>query len=158
MDKIKYYFSFLDLNTLIDYEFKELETIDLSNIKLTDIKILCNDVPLENLRILKICNNPDIKNLNELKNAKFIFLYELFLSNNGISDLNEIEMEKYPFTYLEVLDLSRNKISNINPILHFKNLKSINLSYNLINQENRLTLKDAMNKDTSINLKFQYNN
>ena len=158
LDKIKYYFSFLDLNTLIDYEFKELETIDLSNIKLTDIKILCNDVPLENLRILKICNNPDIKNLNELKNAKFIFLYELFLSNNGISDLNEIEMEKYPFTYLEVLDLSRNRISNINPILHFKNLKSINLSYNLINQENRLTLKDAMNKDTSINLKFQYNN
>ena len=158
LEKIKYYFSFVDLNTLIDYEFIELITIDLSNIKFNDAKLLCNEILLHSLRILKICNNSQIKNLNELKNTKFIYLEQLFLSNNGISDLNEIEMEKYPFTYLEVLDLSRNRISNINPILHFKKLKSINLSYNLVNQENRSILKEAMDKDTTINLKFQFNN
>ena len=83
---------------------------------------------------MKICNKPNIRNLCELKNAKFVNLEELYLSNDDLENLSNIEMEKYPFENLKILDLSNNKINDAYAVLHFKNLKELNLSNNKIFQ------------------------
>ena len=132
-NKIKFYFSFLNSEALNNYNFKGLSSlneIDLSEIKLYDIKKLCGDVPFINLKTLKLCNNTEIINLHELKNAKFINLQNLDLSSDGISDLKEIEMEKYPFLDLKNLDLSSNHLTKIEPVLHFERLEYLNLKDN----------------------------
>ena len=118
---IKTYFSFLNLNS--DIELFNLTDLDLSDNKIIDIRFLCGDIPFINLKKLKINNCSYIKNFSELKNAKFIDLEELCLVNDGLEDLNEIEMDKYPFKNLIILDLKENSIYKIEPIYHFTKLK-----------------------------------
>ena len=144
-EKIKIYFSFLNINSL--YYFQDLSyivNIDLTGIEIKDIKILCGDVPFTELKTLKICDNPNITNLYELKNAKFVNLKQLYLSKDELSDLSLIEMEKYPFYNLNILDLSYNSISNIEPILHFENLSELNLRNNKIFTEDAIILIQKM--------------
>ena len=96
-----------------------------------DIKELCESNDLINLEVLDLSNNPNLSNLCELKNAKFTGLKRLYLSNNNLSDLNDIGLGDYKFD-LTCLDLSNNNISNIAPIKAFKYLKSLNLENNKI--------------------------
>ena len=67
-------------------------------------------MPFINLKVLKICKNSGIINLNKLKNAKFTNLNALYLIEDELEDLSQIEMDKYPFENLEVLNLITNKI------------------------------------------------
>ena len=90
-------------------------------------------------------NHYGVNNLRGLKNAKFINLEELFLSNCEIYSLDEIEMDQYPFDNLKVLDLNNNKISDIKPILRFKHLKELNLEYNNIETKDALVIKYNLN-------------
>jgi hypothetical protein len=139
-DKIKYYFSFLNSDSLNNYNFEGLSglnEIDFSQIKLNDIRTLCS-APLISLKTLKLCNNTKIINLYELKNAKFINLQNLDLSQDGINDLEEIGMKEYPFKGLISLNLGYNNIEKIEPILHFEILQNLNLEYN--NLSVRVTL------------------
>ena len=139
-DKIKYYFSFLNSDSLNNYNFEGLlglNEIDFSQIKLNDIRTLCS-APLISLKTLKLCNNTKIINLYELKNAKFINLQNLDLSQDGINDLEEIGMKEYPFKGLISLNLGYNNIEKIEPILHFEILQNLNLEYN--NLSSRVTL------------------
>ena len=135
----------IHFNSLCDYsfensiDFKSLTYVELSNILTNDVKFLGGIILLTNLRILKICNKSYIQNLCQLKNAKFVNLEELYLSNDGLENLNVIEMDKYPFENLKILDLSKNEISEFKPIFHFKNLTKLNLS------ENKLFPYDAIN-------------
>ena len=129
------------------YYFEDLSSIayiDLTGIEIKDIKILCGDVPFTELKTLRICKNPNITNLYELKNAKFVNLKQLYLSKDELSDLSLIEMEKYPFYNLNILDLSYNSISNIEPILHFENLSELNLRNNKIFTEDAIILVQKM--------------
>ena len=138
--KIKFYFPDYDLNNNYNYiTLSNLNTIDFSHISIIDISLLCGDVPFINLETLKICNNKNIRNLYELKNAKFVNLKELYLVNDGISDLNEIKMEEYNFYLLRTLDLSKNLIKKLYPIaIPFRNLKFLNLENNMISDEKEL--------------------
>ena len=120
-------------------DFKSLNSIEFSNNLINDEKVLGGILLLTNLRILKICDVRCVQNLYQLKNAKFVNLEELYLSNDDIENLYVIEMEKYPFENLKILDLSKNKIYEIMPVLHFKNLRKLNLSYN------KVFPNDAMN-------------
>ena len=134
-DKVKFYLSFLESYSLNNYNFNGLSylnEIDLSEIKLNDISKLCGDVPFINLKTLKLSNNTHIINLYELKNARFIFLENLDLNNDGINDLKRIGMDEYPFLDLTSLNLGYNCLEKIEPILHFKQLKKLNLEYNYI--------------------------
>ena len=134
-DKVEIFFYLLDIHTLKDFiNFNSKKELYLSDSKLNDVKFLGGYFPLTELRILKICNKPNIRNLCELKNAKFVNLEELYLSNDDLENLSNIEMEKYPFENLKILDLSNNKINDAYAVLHFKNLKELNLSNNKISQ------------------------
>ena len=147
-EKVKFYYSFLNSESLVNYNFENLsslEHIDLSKIETNDIAALYGDVPFVNLKSLNLSNHYGETNLNELKHAKFINLEELFLANCEIYSLTEIEMDKYPFDNLRVLDLNHNHISDIIPILHFKHLKELNLEYNEIETKDALTIKDNIN-------------
>ncbi len=93
---IKKYFNKIYLNKYDFQSLSNLRIIDFTTILIYNIKPLCNDIFL-NLKQLKICNNQNVVNLYELKNAKFIDLEELCLENDNITDLYEIEMDKYPF-------------------------------------------------------------
>ena len=132
-EKITKFFSFLNISSLCYFEnLKNLNSIDLTGYKINDIKVICGDVPFTNLEVLRICKNSGIINLNELKNAKFKDLKELYLIEDGIEDLSEIELDKYPFKDLKILDLSKNKIVNIEPILNYINLKKLKLRGNKV--------------------------
>ena len=146
-EKSKFYLSFLKSDSLNNYNFKglsNLNEIDLSEIKLNDISNLCGDVPFINVKTLKLSNNAHIINLYELKNAKFINLENLDLSNDKIDNLKNIGMEEYPFLGLTSLNLGFNYIEKIEPILHFKYLKNLNLECNYIEVHVALVLLETL--------------
>ena len=146
-EKVKFYFSFLNSNSLNNYNFKglsNLKEIDLSDVKLNDIKGICGDVPFINVKTLKLSNNPNIFNLYELKNAKFIGLENLDLSHDDINDLKSIGMEEYPFLDLISLNLGYNYIKKIEPVLHFEKLQKLNLEYNYIEVRSALILLEFL--------------
>ena len=141
------------------YYFEDLSSIayiDLTGIEIKDIKILCGEVPFTELKTLRICNNPNITNLYELKNAKFVNLKQLYLSEDELSDLSFIEMENYPFYNLNVLDLSNNIISNIEPILHFENLSELNLRNNKVFSDDAIILIQKMSCRIDIRGNYVY--
>ena len=145
-DKIKFYYSFLNSDSLTNYNFERLSTlneINLSNIEFNDINILCGNVPFINLKILNLSNN-HIINLYQLKNAIFYDLEELNLKNDGIEDLNEIEISKYPFDKLVTLNLNDNNISAIEPIVHFKKLKYLYLKNNNIPSTSIMMIRECL--------------
>ena len=53
-------------------------------------------------------------------------------------------MEKYPFDNLKVLDLSHNHIKKTEPIIHFKNLISLNLKDNEITTSQAVILIEKL--------------
>ena len=90
----------LDLNIFQHTKFYNLKELDLSNSYFTDIKGLCGDVPFsEKLEVLNLKNNNSITNLDELKNAKFTELKELYLSyyNSNLDDI------KIKFSKLKII-------------------------------------------------------
>ena len=79
-----------------------------------------------------------------MKNAKFINLENLDLSNDKIDNLKNIGMEEYPFLGLTSLNLGFNYIEKIEPILHFKYLKNLNLECNYIEVHVALVLLETL--------------
>lgn len=124
-----------DLNILRSLYNCHLIKIDLSETYVTDIKELCDNANLYNLETLNLSNNPNIFNLYELKNAKFTNLKQLYLSNNNLFNLIDINMGEYPFEKLTELDLSKNQLNSIGQAIKaFKELKFLNLEYNNLNK------------------------
>ena len=156
-EKIRIFFSFLNIHSLSYFaDLSSIVRIDLTNIKINDIKTLCGEVPFIELRTLIINKNTEITNLYELKNAKFINLQELYLIEDGLEDLSQIEMDKYPFENLIQLDLSKNKIQKIEPILHFKNLKNLNLRDNKVFTDDAIILIQNLNCKIDLRCNYAY--
>ena len=122
---------YLSFDSYTFTELFNLSYLNLSDNIFDDIRLFCV-APFINLKKLVIDSNKNIRNLYELKNAKFFDLEELSLINCGLEDLNKIEMEKYPFKNLIILDLRDNDIMHIEPIFYFTKHKFLNLSGNKI--------------------------
>lgn len=73
-----------------------------------------------------ICSNAGIKSLAGLD--KFFALAELNLSENALTDINEINN----LGRLEILLLDKNKISSSAPLLNLLHLRKLDLSHNPI--------------------------
>ena len=96
--------------------------------KLFKIAIINNDITELKLGYKNLGDNK----LKNLTNINFDNLEKLWLSYNRISDIKFLEELKYP--KLQTLDLSNNKIENINIFenTHFFNLRKLWLNNNLI--------------------------
>ena len=114
------------LKDLVEIIFKELEELDLSNNKISDINIL--------------------------EKANFKQLNKLNLSNNKISDINILE--KANFKQLNKLNLSHNKISDINILekVNLKKLKRLDLFDNEIDKEKNNSLLGSLKLKMNINI------
>ena len=110
---------FIKMNKRNEELLKEFNRKYNFNIKDTKVDKL-------DLRWKKLGNN----GFEDLCQIEFKQLKELILNNNNISDLKPLEKAK--FEKLEILDLSQNKISNINIFdrVNFKGIKQLYLGYN----------------------------
>ena len=132
----------INLSILKDLHIPNLRKIDLSNTVVSNFSGLCECDNLRNLEVLYISNNENV-DFSLLKNAKFEFLKELYLSNDNISDLENIKIKDYPFKELSVLDLSNNRIAKLKQFSSlesiFPKLKVLNLENNIIDDEYELS-------------------
>ena len=119
-----------DINILEYLNFKELKELNLSYNEISDLRVL-EKAKFEKLEKLDLsCNK--LSDITQLKKVNFKELKELNLSHNKISDIRKLKNVK--LNLLEKLDLSLNKITDINILenLNFKEIKELNLSYNKI--------------------------
>ena len=130
----------------------QIKHLDLSSTQLVDISGICD---ITKIKILNLSYNQHIKNLNVLKDAKCVNLQELYLSNNDIEDLDEIEMKKYKFSELKVLDLSSNMIQDLTPVKYaFKYLKELNVYNNPLKRN--FVLYEIKKQTPSVNIISNY--
>jgi hypothetical protein len=141
-----------DLQIFQKTKFYDLNKIDLSQSQITNIQGLCGYVPFNSLKILNISNNKSIANLGELKEARFKDLEELYLSNDDIADLNNINFGEFGFYKLKILDLSHNLIQSLSPLKFYRNLKILNLEHNLINNNDELNYVIDLNNTCMLKL------
>lgn len=136
--RINYYLNQGANDSITMDQMAKLESIDLSNRKITSLEGLqyCT-----NLKMLNISNN-EIKDIGYLSHIER--LENLNASNNQISDV----MPLSSLIYLKNLDLSENQISNIYPLSTFQGEKirlhnqKITLSEVSDNSENKVTIKN----------------
>lgn len=107
--------------TLIDLkQLSNLEYLDLSNIKITNISSLSS---LKNLRVLYLQGN-SISDISVLKGLTKLEI--LSINRNKVQNINAVSS----LTNLSELYIRDNKIANYNPIAGLKNLKILYLKGN----------------------------
>ena len=122
----------IDLNLIKNLFSQNLLQLDLSNNELKDISIFTKEEEfLVNLNNLDLSHNR-IVNISNLFNCKFLFLKDLNLSHNEISDINCLQQNLY-FNSLQKLDLSYNRIKILNKI-DIKTLNYLDLNNNEISE------------------------
>ena len=128
------------MSSLKNCSFPNLEILNLSFNKITDIYYLCK-ADFKNLKELYL-NNNRINNINELKNA-FPFLEILNLENNSISDINIFNRVLFSYT-IKNLNLDKNPISKYEDLnfAYFPSINQINLG--VVNKENENLLLISM--------------
>lgn len=114
--------------------FRQLECLELVAPKLTYFKLeWLRD--LANLKCLRIINDGNLESidLTSINSSGFINLQELDLSNNSLIEINQSD-RSFKLLRLEKLNLSRNYLSQVSRGMwrHFVNLKSLDLSFNVI--------------------------
>ncbi len=120
------------IRTLIDIkQMVNLEYLDLSNTKITDISALGS---LKNLRVLYLQRN-NISNISALKGLSKLEV--LSVNGNKLSNINTIS----ELTQLSELYIRDNKIANYNPIVNLKKLRILYLKGNA--SSNYTSLKTA---------------
>ena len=131
-----------DENELLLNKIKQLEKkiLNVINTKL-EVNLTGNEIRIN-------LNGKNVGNLDLelLCSIYFKNLEEIDLSNNNISNINEINN----FSKLKKINLSHNQIKDIEPLkkLSLSNLKDINLSYNKI--EDIQSLKDIIKNNKNL--------
>ena len=110
--------------------YPDLERLNLSSNKITDISIL-NKCIFKELKELNLSNNL-ISNISVLKDLKLQKLNELYLNQNKITDLEPLA--KIDLTHIKIIDLSFNFINDLNTFyrINAPQLNYLNLSHNQI--------------------------
>ena len=122
----------IDLNLIKNLFSQNLLQLDLLKNELKDISIFTKEEEfLVNLNKLDLSYNK-IVNVSNLFNCKFLFLKDLNLSHNEISDINCLPQNSY-FNSLQKLDLSYNRIKILNKI-DIKTLNYLDLKNNEISE------------------------
>ena len=123
------------LNTTLDVNLTGDEiSINLNgkNVGNLDLGLLCS-VKFQNLQLMDLSNNR-ISNLDELKNLDSPYLRQLILNHNQIKDIQPLNVPS--ISRLKILDLSYNHIEHINGLNNIINnnveLEKINLKNNKI--------------------------
>ena len=93
----------------------QLELLNISNNKVSDLRCICK---LVNLREL-IANNNEIKTIEGIQETKN--LYSLILDNNLISDISAIQQ----LPYLNLFSVQNNKIDDIRQLTVFAPLQML---------------------------------
>lgn len=119
------------ISTLVTDQVETLEIGELDGAALTedDIKNIVAYFP--NLKVLKLENCYITTIPKEIENLTA--LNELFLSNNDITDLNNVDFTK--LTSLSVLELNNNAITDITSLLNIESLQVLKLSGDAITSE-----------------------
>ena len=132
------------LYMLSKVKFKELKYLTGKNCNLIDTNLnLIKNLFSQNLLQLDLSDNQlkDISIFNK-EEGSLSNLYKLDLSYNKIENINDLFNCK--FLYLKVLNLSHNEISDINCLhqnLYFNSLEKLDLSFNQIKKMNRIDIK-----------------
>ena len=116
-----------NIGSFLNYPIKEFIELNKFNNK---YNLQINDISTDKLNLKgKLLGNEFLEDLNKFK---FLELKELYLNNNNIIDIKSLE--KNIFDKLKILDLSYNKITNIDSlkIINFKELKQLYLNNNNI--------------------------
>lgn len=112
----------------------DLEALDIGHHSIRDLSFL-KDLKKMKILIIAINRYSDITPLTELKNITYL---ELFL--NDIQDLSPLE----GLVNIEHLNLCHNKnLGEIDPILHYTNLKRLWISYCNLTGEEIATIKET---------------
>ena len=158
--EISAYILFL-YNKIIENE-KEItiddnEIILSKNANLNNTLYILSKVKFKELKYLsgKNCNLID-NNLNLIKSLFSQNLLQLDLSENELKDISIFNKEEESLSNLYKLDLSYNKIVNINDLFNckFSNLKVLNLSHNEISDINCLQQNLCFNSLEKLDLSF----
>ena len=104
-----------DINLLENLFSSNLEYLDLSKNKISDLEVFSKKEVYNNLESLNLSNN-NINNIVPLFHSKFSNLKKLNLSYNNISDIECLGFDNIYFQQLQALDLSNNHIKKLNKI------------------------------------------
>ena len=133
------------------------EIILSKNANLNNTLYILSKVKFKELRYLtfKNCGLIDT-NLNLIKNLFSQNLRKLDLSENQLKDISIFNKEEESLSNLYELDLSYNKIVNINDLVNckFLNLNDLNLSHNEISDINCLHQNLSLNSLRTLDLSF----
>ena len=118
-----------DINLLKALFTSNLQYLDLSKNKISDLEVFSKEEIYNNLEFLNLSNNY-IDNIIPLFHSKFNNLKNLNLSYNNIFDIYCLGFDNIYFDKLQKLDLSNNHIKKLNKM----NIPSLT-NLNLINNE-----------------------
>ena len=141
----------LDNNGLIEKEINEINDIIKNDFETS----LNSDDAKDDIlnKLINKLNQLEQKILSYFNNKLNVELtgkeLKIDLNNKNIENIDLYLLSSVDFNNLEEINLSNNKISNIEPLKNFKNLKKIDLSYNEINK------LDALKAISENNIKIE---
>lgn len=124
-----------DLRELLQYD--EIHNLVLANYKGTDLGILTQISGIRSLKLQSMKNLTDLSFLTELRDLKFLMIYDLSDDFNDISVLSEL-------VWLENLSINNIGVDDFSPLYSLRQLKSLDLTSTAITKAQYDTLKTAL--------------
>lgn len=124
-----------DLRELLQYD--EIHNLVLANYKGTCLDILTRIGGIRSLKLQSMENLTDISFLTELRELKFLMIYDLSDEFTDISVLSEL-------VWLESLSLNNISVDDFSPLYSLRQLKSLDLTSTAITQSQYDALRVAL--------------
>lgn len=124
-----------DLRELLQYD--EIHNLVLANYKGTCLDILTQIGGIRSLKLQSMANLTDLSFLTELRELKFLMIYDLSDEFTDISVLSEL-------VWLESLSLNNISVDDFSPLYSLRQLKSLDLTSTAITQSQYDALRVAL--------------